>query len=78
VVGLETLGTSEHCIQHGTISDTQDKHFVSSNSTKTTEGRGHWGGDTERVFVCLSVCLSLYNDAVIPPILIINSCEVPC
>jgi len=31
---------------------------------------------TEREFVCLSVCLC--NDDVIPPILIINSFEVPC
>jgi len=48
-------------------------------------GGGGGGGDTEggqkervteREFVCLSVCLC--NDDVIPPILIINSFEVPC
>jgi len=78
VTGLEILVTSEHCIQCGTtrtqVSDTQDKHLVSSNSTKRTKGRGHGGGEgggrgrdteggekdkvTERE--SMSVCLSVY------------------
>jgi len=71
-MGLEILGTSEHCVQHGTtrrqVSDTQHKHFVSSKSTKSTKGRGHWGGgsDIQREDrkiqsqrESLSVCLSI-------------------